>query len=478
MDRVRTRFAPSPTGFMHIGNLRSGLYAYLFAKKNGGDFVLRIEDTDRTRYVEGAVETVYRTLKLAGLEHDEGPDKDKGYGPYIQSERMGLYKEYADLLVDRGAAYYCFCDEERLSTLKNEDGIKHYDGHCRDIPVEEARRRIANGEPYVVRHKVPHTDQVGTYVDAVYGEIKVAYKEMDDIILLKSDGMPTYNFANVVDDHLMKISHVLRGCEYLSSTPQYNLIYEGFGWETPSYAHLPHIMKDAHHKLSKRNGDANFEDFYNKGYLPEAIVNYIALLGWSPEGNQEKLSLKELEQQFTLDRINKSPAMFDNDKMRWLNGEYIKELSDEKFLEMATPWLDQSVAKGMNYEMLASLLKTRVEIFADIPEKVSFLSEFDNFDLSLFENQKQKSSVEVAKNTIGEIIEVFENTPFTSSDLFAGLVALSEKLQIKKNAILWVARIALTGAQSTPGGATEMAIVLGKENSIARLKIVKERLDA
>lgn len=477
MNRVRTRFAPSPTGFMHIGNLRSGLYAYLFAKKNGGDFVLRIEDTDRTRYVEGAVETVYRTLKIAGIEHDEGPDKDKGYGPYIQSERMGLYKEYADLLVDRGAAYYCFCDEERLSTLKNADGIKHYDGHCRDIPVEEARKRIAAGEPYVVRHKVPHTDGVGKYTDAVYGEISVAYKEMDDIILLKSDGMPTYNFANVVDDHLMEISHVLRGCEYLSSTPQYNLIYEGFGWETPSYAHLPHIMKDAHHKLSKRNGDANFEDFYSKGYLPEAIVNYIALLGWSPEGNEEKLSLKELEEQFTLERINNSPAMFDNDKMKWLNGEYVKALSDEEFLSLASPWLENSAAKNCNLEELAKLLKTRVEILSEIPEKVVFLDDFDDFSLELFNNPKQKSSIEVAASTIGEIIDVFSSTPCVSEDLFAALVALSEKLAIKKNAILWVTRIALTGAQSTPGGATEMAVVLGKEESLRRLNKVRERLN-
>ncbi len=474
---VRTRFAPSPTGFMHIGNLRTGLYAYLFAKHNNGDFILRIEDTDRTRYVEGAVETVYKTLKIAGLNHDEGPDKDNGYGPYIQSERMGLYKQYAQLLVERGNAYYCFCDGERLNSLKDDNGIKKYDGHCRDLSKEEVEEQLQKGTPYVIRHKVPHTDEVGVYVDAVYGEISVAYKEMDDIILLKSDGMPTYNFANVIDDHLMGITHVLRGCEYLSATPQYNLIYQGFGWETPSYAHLPHIMRDAHHKLSKRHGDANFEDFYEKGFLPEAIVNYIALLGWSPESNQEKLSLKELEEQFSLDRINKSPAVFDEAKMRWLNGEYIKALDDDAFLQLAKPYLDDSAAKDYDYNAIAPLLKTRVEVLSDIKEKVDFLSQWEDFDLELLNNQKQKCDKDISKTILAAAMPIFTADNYVSSDMFAQLSALAEQLGVKKNAVLWAVRIALTGAQSTPGGATEMAVILGRDRCIARLNKVLERLD-
>ncbi len=475
--KVRTRFAPSPTGFMHIGNLRTGLYAYLFAKRMGGDFVLRIEDTDRTRYVEGAVETVYKTLAIAGLQHDEGPDKDGGCGPYIQSERMGMYKEYAELLVERGNAYYCFCDGERLSSLKDDNGIKKYDGHCRELSKDEVASKLSQGLPYVIRHKVPHTDQVGRYVDAVYGEISVAYKEMDDIILIKSDGMPTYNFANVIDDHLMGITHVLRGCEYLSSTPQYNLIYEGFGWDTPAYAHLPHIMRDAQHKLSKRHGDANFEDFYQKGFLPEAIVNYIALLGWSPEGNEEKLSLKELEEQFCLERINKSSAVFDEVKMRWLNSEYIKALSDEEFVRLATPYLDNSAARGYDYNMLAPLLKTRVETLSDIAEKVEFLDRWDGFDLELLVNAKQKCDKDVAKVVISEALPIFDKDNYDGTAMFEELASLATRLEIKKNAVLWAVRIALTGAQSTPGGATEMAILLGRDRCVERLTATLERLN-
>lgn len=477
MDRIRTRFAPSPTGFMHIGNLRSGLYAYLYAKSQGGDFILRIEDTDRTRYVEGAVDAIYRTLKLAGIEHDEGPDRDGGYGPYIQSERRDLYKKYAEILVERGAAYYCFCDEERLESLKNEDGIKRYDGRCRNLSREEVAERLSKGEPYVIRHKVP-SEGVGRYTDAVYGEIEVAYKEMDDIVLLKTDGMPTYNFANVVDDHLMNINCVIRGCEYLSTTPQYNLIYEGFGWQPPKYAHLPHIMRDQHHKLSKRYGDANFEDFYHKGYLPEAIVNYVALLGWSPKGNEEKLSMADLREQFSFDGVGKSPAIFDGAKMKWLNGEYIRALSDEEFGKLATPWFEESAAKGLDYALLAHLLKARVEILSEIPEKVEFLKEWEGFDLALFENQKQKCDKNVAKTVISEAIPLFKQSEWDSQALFAELTNLAEKLGVKKNAVLWAVRIALTGAQSTPGGATEMAILLGRETSVKRLEDVLKRLDA
>lgn len=477
MNKVRTRFAPSPTGFMHIGNLRSGLYAYLYAKSRGGDFVLRIEDTDRTRYVEGAVEAIYRTLKLAGIEHDEGPDRDGGYGPYIQSERREIYKKYAEILVERGAAYYCFCDEERLETLKNEDGIKRYDGHCRNLSKEEVEAKLKKGEPYVIRHKVP-SEGAGKYIDAVYGEIEVQYKEMDDIVLLKSDGMPTYNFANVVDDHLMNINCVIRGCEYLSTTPQYNLIYEGFGWNPPEYAHLPHIMRDQHHKLSKRNGDANFEDFYHKGYLPEAIVNYVALLGWSPKGNEEKLSMAELIEQFSFDGVGKSPAIFDGAKMKWLNGEYIRALTDEEFEKLAEPWFEESAAKGLNYALLAHLLKARVEILSEIPEKVEFLKEWEGFDLNLLDNQKQKCDKSVAKTILSEVLPIIKTCEWDSSAMFAELAALSEKLGIKKNAVLWAVRIALTGAASTPGGATEMAVLIGRETSVSRIEEVLRRLDA
>ncbi|MDE5617898.1 MAG: glutamate--tRNA ligase, partial [Clostridia bacterium] len=369
MTEVRTRFAPSPTGFMHIGNLRTCLYAYLFAKKEGGKFILRIEDTDQGRLVEGAVDVIYRTLEKAGIYHDEGPDKDGGYGPYVQSERKGMYMKYAEKLVELGGAYYCFCTKERLDTLDNGSGIKKYDKHCLALSKEEVDAKLAAGVPFVIRQNIPK-EGVSEYDDVVYGHIAVPNADMEDNILIKSDGMPTYNFANVVDDHLMAITHVIRGMEYLSSTPKYNLMYDAFGWERPKYIHLPPIMKDAQRKLSKRYGDANFEDFLAKGYLPEAIVNYIALLGWSPKGNEEKLSMDELRQQFGVDGLSKSPSIFDEAKMRWLNGEYIKAMTVKEFTDVAYPYYEDSDIKGkFDYDKLSKLLIPRTEILSEIPEK-------------------------------------------------------------------------------------------------------------
>lgn len=468
--KVRTRFAPSPTGFMHIGNLRTALYAYLYAKNNGGDFILRIEDTDSARYVDGAVDLIYSTLKKAGIEHDEGPDKDKGKGPYVQSERKPLYKKYAELLVERGGAYYCFCDKERLESLKDENGVCRYDKHCMHLPKEEVEARIAAGEPYVIRQNIP-TEGVSTYHDMVYGEITVPNADMEDGILLKSDGMPTYNFANVVDDHLMEISHVIRGTEYLSSTPKYNLMYDAFGWERPLYMHLPPIMKDAHRKLSKRYGDANFEDFVQKGYLTEAIVNYIALLGWSPKGNEEKMTLAELTEHFDVSGISKSGSIFDEAKMRWLNGLYIRELSDEKFLELATPYFENSVIKGKyDYALFASLLKPRVEILSEIPDAVAFIEEFEKYDLALYEHKKMKTNAEVALNALKVAYDALSSCDdFSISGITEALTTASENAGIKKGQVLFCTRLALTGKASTPGGAYEIATLLGKEESLNRL---------
>lgn len=476
--KVRTRFAPSPTGFMHIGNLRTALYAYLYAKKNGGDFILRIEDTDRERYVEGAVDLVYSTLKKAGITHDEGPDKDKGYGPYIQSDRKQLYIDYAHKLVDLGGAYYCFCTKERLDGLADENGVKKYDKHCLSIPIEEARARIAAGEPYVIRQNIP-AEGVSSYVDMVYGEIAVDFKDLEDNILLKSDGMPTYNFANVVDDHLMAITHVIRGTEYLSSTPKYNLLYDSFGWERPEYMHLPPIMRDAQHKLSKRHGDANFEDFIEKGFLPEAIVNYIALLGWSPKGNEEKLSMAELIADFDVDGISKSGSIFDEPKMRWLNARYVKELSAEDFNAHATPYYEGSkVAGKYDYAKLNKLLQGRIEIFSDIPAAVDFLEEYGEFDLKLFEHQKNKTSIELAKKVVPAIKDCIKDIEdWTNDSLFATLGTLAESLEIKKGGLFWIMRIALAAREVTPGGATELAELLGRERTVERLTFAENLLN-
>ena len=471
MKEVRTRFAPSPTGYMHIGNLRTALYGYLYAKKQGGKFILRLEDTDSKRYVEDAVQIIYDTLKDAGIRYDEGPDIGGDYGPYIQSERAAIYKEYAKKLVELGGAYYCFCDKERLESLKDENGVGRYDKHCLHLSKEEVEEKLAAGVPYVIRQNVPEEGS-GTYEDMVYGTVTVDFKEIEDGILLKSDGMPTYNFANVIDDHLMGITHVIRGSEYLSSTPKYNLMYDAFGWERPVYIHLPPIMKNAHEKLSKRNGDASYQDLVNKGYIKEAIINYIALLGWSPKSNQEKMSLQELEENFSLSGLNKSPAIFDEPKLRWLSGEYIREMSDEKFAALAMPFLKKSKAYGKySDEKLLKILKPRVEVLEDIPSKIDFLEEYEKFDPALYFNKKMKSDAEVAKTVLPAAEKVLAQMQnYENSALYAAVVELAQSLGMKNGQVLWCVRVALTGKENTPGGASEMAELLGKERCLERLE--------
>lgn len=470
-ETVRTRFAPSPTGFMHIGNLRTGLYAYLFARKNGGKFILRIEDTDQERKVDGAIEMVYRTLATAGITYDEGPDKDGGVGPYVQTERMGIYKEYAKKLVELGGAYYCFCDKERLESLQGEGGVHTYDKHCRNLSKEEVERRLANGEPYVIRQKVPE-GVVSSYDDMVFGTISVDSADIEDGILLKSDGLPTYNFANVVDDHLMGITHVIRGTEYLSSTPKYNLIYDAFGWERPKYMHLPPIMKDATRKLSKRFGDANFEDFIAKGYLPQAIVNYIALLGWCPKDNKEKMSMQEMIDEFDVSGISHSSSIFDEAKMRWLNGEYLKAMSETEFGQVVTPWIEKAI-DGKDYDVkeLALLMQTRVDILSEIPEKLAFLNEFGKHDLAMYEHQKMKVDAQVATRALKIAIDALEGFDEWNADAIKERIkAKSEEAGIKSGQVMFTMRVALTGAPVTPGGAIEMAVVLKKDESLRRMR--------
>ncbi len=468
--KVRTRFAPSPTGYLHIGGLRTALYGYLFAKKNGGDFILRIEDTDTTRYVDGSVRIIYDTLRDSGIMYDEGPDVGGDYGPYVQSERKAIYTEYAKKLVELGGAYYCFCTPERVASLKDEEGNVRYDKHCLKLSKEEVDKKLAAGEPYVIRQNVP-TSGAGSYHDLVYGDISVDYKDIEDGILIKSDGMPTYNFANVIDDHLMGITHVIRGTEYLSSTPKYNLMYDVFGWERPVYIHLPPIMKDAQHKLSKRNGDASYEDFVNKGFVKEAIVNYIALLGWNPKTNVEKMTLKELVENFSLEGINKSPAIFDETKMKWLSGEYIKEMNEEEFKAHALKFLEKSKAFGKyDTDKLLALVRTRIQTFGEIPEKLDFLEEFGKYDTELFVNEKQKSSLDTAKTLLPQIKAALEKTgEWNNAALFDALVKFSSDSGIKKQAVLWIARIAITGKSATAGGATEIAELIGKEETLKRI---------
>ena len=471
MKKVRTRFAPSPTGYMHIGNLRTALYGYLYAKKEGGEFILRLEDTDSKRFVEGAVQVIYDTLKDAGIVYDEGPDIGGPCGPYVQSERAAIYKEYAEKLVELGGAYYCFCDKERLESLKDENGVGRYDKHCLRLTKEEVAAKLAAGEPYVIRQNVPEEGS-GSYEDMVYGKVTVDFKDIEDGILLKSDGLPTYNFANVVDDHLMGITHVIRGSEYLSSTPKYNLMYDAFGWERPAYIHLPPIMKNAHEKLSKRNGDASYQDLVAKGYIKEAIINYIALLGWSPKDNREKMSLKELEESFSLSGINKSPSIFDEPKLRWLSGEYIKEMTDGAFAGIARPFLAKSKAYGKYDETkLLKILKTRVEILSEIPEKIDFLEEYGEFDEALYFNKKMKSDAETAKKVLPLAKELLAGLePFENSAIYQALCALAQENGMKNGQVLWCVRVALTGRENTPGGASEMAELLGRERTLERLE--------
>ncbi|MBQ9103735.1 MAG: glutamate--tRNA ligase [Clostridia bacterium] len=470
MEKIRTRFAPSPTGYLHIGGLRTALYGYLYAKKQGGEFVLRIEDTDTARYVDGSVQIIYDTMRDSGIMYDEGPDVGGNYGPYVQSERKSIYTEYAKKLVELGGAYYCFCSPERIASLKDEDGNVRYDKHCLKLTKEEIEQKIANGEPYVIRQNVPESG-TGSYHDLVYGDISVDYKDIEDGILIKSDGMPTYNFANVIDDHLMGITHVIRGTEYLSSTPKYNLMYDAFGWERPVYIHLPPIMKDATRKLSKRHGDVSYEDFVKKGYVKEAIVNYIALLGWSPKTNTEKMSLAELTESFSLDGISKSPSIFDETKMRWLSGEYIKEMSDDEFVERGMPFFKESKVYGKyDLKKIASLLKTRVEIFSQIPEKINFLEEFDKYDLALYTHKKMKTDLEIAKTVLPIAREKIANLKeFTFDSVHDAVMETVGELGMKNGQVFWCVRVAISGKESTPGGVMEIAELLGKEETLRRL---------
>ncbi len=483
MSKVRTRFAPSPTGRMHVGNLRTALYAYLIAKHEGGDYILRIEDTDQERYVEGAVDIIYRTLEKTGLIHDEGPDKDKGVGPYVQSERQaqGIYLEYAKKLVEKGEAYYCFCTPERLETLKqNVDGkeISIYDKHCLHLSKEEVEKNLAEGKPYVIRQNNPRTGTT-TFSDEIYGDITVDNAELDDMILIKSDGYPTYNFANVVDDHLMGITHVVRGNEYLSSSPKYNRLYEAFGWDVPVYVHCPLITNEEHQKLSKRSGHSSYEDLLDQGFLTEAIVNYVALLGWSPEDNQEIFSLEELVKAFDYRRINKSPAVFDINKLKWMNGEYMHALPFDTFYEMAEPYIKQVVTKDYDLKKIAALVQSRIEIFPDIAEHIDFFEEVPEYDIAMYTHKKMKTTPETSLSVLKEVLPTLEALEDYSNDaIYAAVKQFISDHEYKNGYVLWPLRTAVSGKQMTPGGATEIMEILGKEESIRRVKKAIEKLEA
>lgn len=482
---VRTRFAPSPTGFMHVGNLRTALYEYLIAKSLGGTFVLRIEDTDQERLVEGAVDIIYNTLKQVGLEHDEGPDIGGEYGPYVQSQRKELYLPYAQQLVQEGKAYYCFCTKERLESLHTEgDGeFGGYDRHCRDLPKEEVERLLAANTPYVIRQKMPIEGST-TFDDAVYGSITIENKELEDQILIKSDGYPTYNFANVIDDHLMKITHVVRGSEYLSSTPKYNLLYQAFGWEIPTYVHLPLIMgKNADgsvSKLSKRHGSTGFADLIKEGYLPQTIVNYISLLGWCPKDNRELFTLPELVENFSIDGISKSPAVFDYDKLTWFNGEYIRAMSQESFIESAMPYFKQVFPdQELNWPVLASILQPRVTKFTQIPEMIAFLKELPDYTTDFFVNKKSKTNLENSAEMLKAAIPSLEAlSDWSVESLHDTLMELAQKLEVKNGTLLWPVRIAAAGMMVTPGGAIEILAILGRDESLRRLALGLEKLKA
>ena len=475
MSKVRTRFAPSPTGRMHVGNLRTALYAYLVAKHEGGDFILRIEDTDQERYVEGAVDIIYRTLQKTGLIHDEGPDKDGGCGPYVQSERQaqGIYLKYAKELIDKGEAYYCFCDKERLEGLKKVVAGKEihvYDKHCLHLSKEEVEEKLAAGVPYVIRQNNP-TEGTTTFEDEIYGDITVDNAERDDMILIKSDGYPTYNFANVVDDHLMGITHVVRGNEYLSSSPKYNRLYEAFGWEVPVYIHCPLITDENHQKLSKRCGHSSFEDLVEQGFLTEAIVNFVALLGWSPADNQEIMTLEELVEKFDYHHMNKSPAVFDYTKLKWMNGEYIKKMDFDKFYEMALPYIKEVITKDYDLKKIAHMVQTRIEIFPDIRDHIDFFEELPEYDVAMYTHKKMKTNAQTSLEVLQEILPVLEAQEDYSNDaLYQTLLKYVEQKGCKNGYVMWPIRTAVSGKQMTPGGATELMEVLGKEESLARIR--------
>lgn len=481
--KVRTRFAPSPTGYMHVGNLRTALYAYLLAKRNQGSFILRIEDTDQERYVEGAVDIIYNTLRDTGLLWDEGPDIGGAMGPYIQSERMGMYGGYAQQLIESGHAYRCFCDKERLEEvrkLQTASGISpKYDGHCSRLTKEEIDEKLAEGVPFVVRQKIPETGTT-TFHDMVFGDVTVENSTLDDQVLIKSDGMPTYNFANVVDDHLMGITHVIRGNEYLSSTPKYNLLYEAFGWEIPVYIHCSPVMKNATEKLSKRNGDASYGDLVAAGYLKDAVLNYIALLGWSPGGENEIFTLDEMIQAFDPSGISKSPAIFDTQKLRHINGEYIRRLAPEAFAELAAPWIKKTVTRtDVSLPIIAQVLQARTETLADIPEQVDFVDTLPEYDLELYVSKKMKTTKESSLAMLREILPVLEGlSDFSMQSVHDALFELIARLEVKNGAVLWPLRVAVSGKQFTPGGGIEICAILGKQDAIDRVKTGIRLLEA
>nr|WP_330376253.1 glutamate--tRNA ligase [Butyrivibrio sp. AE3004] len=482
-QKIRTRYAPSPTGRMHVGNLRTALYAYLISKHEGGDFILRIEDTDQERYVEGATEIIYRTLEKTGLIHDEGPDKDGGVGPYVQSERQkqGLYLKYAKELVDKGEAYYCFCTPERLATLTQViDGkeVSVYDKHCLHLSKEEIEKNLAEGKPYVIRQNNPTEGQT-TFNDELYGDITVDNSELDDMVLIKSDGYPTYNFANVVDDHLMGITHVVRGNEYISSSPKYNRLYDAFGWEVPKYIHCPLITDEDHHKLSKRSGHSSFEDLIEQGFLAETVVNFVALLGWSPEDNTEIMSLQDLVEKFDYKRINKSPAVFDYTKLRWMNGEYLKKMDDDKFYELALPYMKETIKKDLDLHKIATMIKTRIEIWPDIAEMIDFFEEMPEYDISIYKHKKMKTDEASSLSVLKELLPILEAQEDYSNDaLYGKLQEYIKEKEYKNGYVLWPIRIAVSGKAMTPCGATEAMEIIGKDETLKRLRASIAKLEA
>ena len=475
MSKVRTRFAPSPTGRMHVGNLRTALYAYLIAKHEGGDFILRIEDTDQERYVEGAVDIIYRTLEKTGLLHDEGPDKDGGVGPYVQSERQaqGIYLEYAKKLIEKGEAYYCFCDKERLESLRQTVAGKEiivYDKHCLHLSKEEIEEKLAAGVPYVIRQNNPQTGTT-TFHDEIYGDITVDNAELDDMILIKSDGYPTYNFANVVDDHLMGITHVVRGNEYLSSSPKYNRLYEAFGWDVPVYVHCPLITNEEHQKLSKRCGHSSYEDLIEQGFLTEAVVNFVALLGWSPADIREIFSLEELVKAFDYHHMSKSPAVFDYTKLKWMNGEYIKAMDFDSYFEMAEPYIRKVITRDYDIRKIAEMVKTRIEIFPDIENLIDFFEELPEYDTAMYTHKKMKTTEESSLEVLTEILPVLEAQQDYSNDaLYQTLCDFVAEKGCKNGYVLWPVRTAVSGKQMTPAGATEIMEIIGKEESLKRIR--------
>ena len=474
--KVRTRFAPSPTGYMHVGNLRTALYTWLIARRHGGTFILRIEDTDQGRLVEGAVDVIYKTMAECGLTHDEGPDIGGPVGPYVQSQRRALFGKYAELLVQRGGAYYCFCQKEDEEESDDADPkqIKKHVCACRELPLDEALAKKAAGVPYVIRQRIP-TEGTTTFHDASFGDITVENKELEDQVLLKSDGLPTYNFANVVDDHLMGITHVVRGSEYLSSAPKYNLLYEAFGWDVPTYVHCSPVMRDAQHKMSKRHGDPSYEDLINEGYLTEAVLNYVALLGWSPKGElaeREFFTLPELAEVFDISGISKSPAVFDINKLRWMNAEYMKKLSPEAFFAKAEPYLKKAVTNpAIDLHAVAALVHSRCEVLSDLAERVDFLDRLPDYDTALYVHKKSKTTLENSLESLKWSLDVLQSLDtWTNESLYDALVALASEKGVKNAIVLWPLRVAVSGKASTPGGATELCALLGKDESIRRVE--------